>query len=339
METVSTAKVLVYQVYGIALSSDYSFANRLIKTDRNPDLSFICSNKAPAKSWRRSRPAYVSSLLTDNGRCTFSYYEEKDYDVMHFSDIADFYIWPKRIICHILKKKYEYLVEILLLGMVLSLWLEKNGVPVLHTAAVMTDKGVVAFLGSNGQGKSSLAGSMIQAGCRLITDDILAVERNNGTFFGQPGYPQLRLWPKGAEHFLGQYKKLTKVNPLYSKRNVPVDSEFGLGSFCEVSKPLACFYLLDRNDSSDECIRTKIERVSPANAVIEMVRNSFLADLVDGLGIQPQRLGFFAKMAEKIPMRRIVYTSNLGYLSDVKQAILEDINQMDVNHKSIKLCS
>ena len=182
---------------------------------------------------------------------------------------------------------------------------------------------LLCFLGSNGQGKSSLAGSMIQAGCRLLTDDILAVECIDGTFFGRPGYPQLRLWPKGAKHFLGHYKKLSRVNPVYSKRIVPVDSEFGPGSFCEVPEPLACFYLLARNDSS-ECTGTKIERVSPAHAVIEMVRNSFLADLVNSLGMQPQRLGFFAKMAEEIPMRRVTYTSNLDYLSDVQKVISED---------------
>ncbi len=316
----------VYRLFGLTMASNFPFRNRLAKGVESPDLRFTCTEKAPADSWKRSLPVFNSSGRTEDGQSILSIYHLTDYDLLHFTDVADFYLWPGRIICHLLNPNYDYLVEIRLLGTVLSYWLERSGIPALHAAAVVPEGGAIAFLAGHNGGKSSLAACFMQKGNPLLTDDILPVEYIGGNFIGRPGYPQMRLWPEEARYFLGGYRDLEQVHPLYSKRRVRVDSPGGLGTFCDLSQPLAGLYFLERRKPEEEAI--EIAPISPGAAVIELVRNSFSAQIVEAMQLRPQRLGIFARMVKKLPMRRVRYPSGFEHLLRVRQAILDDL----INH-------
>ena len=244
--------------------------------------------------------------------------------MLRFTEIADFFLWPEHIFCNLLDPAYGYLVEIQLLGIVLSFWLERQGIPMLHAAASVVENRAFAFLSANRGSKSSLAAALMQSNYPLLTDDILPVGKCYNRFIGHPGYPQMRLWPDQAVYFLGHYQELEHVHPAYSKRRVPVGVD-GLGTFCETSKPLACLYLPQRHDPSNGVGAIEIGPVSPGDAVIELVRHSFLATIVEAIGLQEERLGFFAQLALQVPMRRILYPSGLEHLPSVREAILKDI--------------
>ena len=127
-----------------------------------------------------------------------------------------------RIICHNTEAHSDGLVEICLLGIAFSLWLEMRAVRALHTSAVVKAGLVVAFVGGNGDGKSSLAGAMMEAGCPLITDDLLPIRDSHGSFIAYPSCSQMRLWPEEARFFLGHYESLQKVHPEHEKRKVHI---------------------------------------------------------------------------------------------------------------------
>lgn len=218
-------------------------------------------------------------------------------------------------------------VEVQLLGIVLACWLEWQGIPALHASAVVVDDRAVAFLSTGGGGKSSSAVALMQAGNPLLADDIVPLERSGEAFVGRPGYPQMRMWPEQAEHFLGYYESLELVYPGYTKRRVPVE-ENGLGPFCAASRPLACLYLPERREVVDWGVRTEITPVPRREALMALIAHSFVPHLVEAMGLQPRRLSFFAELTARVPVRRIFYPSGLDHLPRVRRAIQSDISSV-----------
>ena len=84
----------------------------------------------------------------------------------------------------------------------LSFSMVRLGWEPLHATAVLTDRGVVAFLGNSGDGKSTLAALLVRHGCKLVTDDMLVLIRDRGTWLAQPGPPRLKLYRDMADHIL-----------------------------------------------------------------------------------------------------------------------------------------
>src|SRR3954468_22899858 len=85
----------------------------------------------------------------------------------------------------------------------LSFSMVRLGREPLHATAVATDRGVLAFLGNSGDGKSTLAALLLRHGCTLVTDDMLVLARARGRWLAQPGPPRLKLYRHMADHVLG----------------------------------------------------------------------------------------------------------------------------------------
>jgi hypothetical protein len=87
-----------------------------------------------------------------------------------------------------------------LVGRVLPWAAVLRGREVLHASAVAFDGRAVAFVGPSGAGKTSLATRLLLRGARLVTDDVLAVERRgDGTIVAHPGAALLALRPAELE--------------------------------------------------------------------------------------------------------------------------------------------
>lgn len=315
----------VYGLYGLRLASDFPFANLEPEEAGEPHLTFHLADAPPVTGWKEGAPDFATSPELDGAEESLVYVYRRDgYDVLRFTDVADFYLRPDLIVCHLLDPAYDYLVEIYLLGVVFSLWMELRGTPALHASAVVVGGKAAAFLATNKGGKSSLSAVLMQAGHPLLTDDILGVERGEGVFRGLPGYPRMRMWPDQALHFLGRYEDLEIVHPAYSKRRVPV-GEGGLGTFHEGPAPLACFYLPERRDPAERGTKTEITAVPRAEALMMLLGQSFVPHTVEGLGLQPRRLSFFAPLVVQVPMRRISYPEGYEYIFGVRRAILDDL--------------
>jgi hypothetical protein len=319
----------LYSLYGVTLASDFPFANRLSQGFGISNVTFSMVESSPAVGWEKTAPVFAHPILIDSGASLLYVYRQQDYHVLRFTEVADFYLWPERIVCHLLDPAYEYKVEIDLLGFVFSLWLELQGTPALHASAAVVGDRAVVFLATNSGGKSSLAASLMQAGCPLLTDDILPVERHGGVFKGRPGYPQMRMWPEQAQHFLGYYEELDIVHPAYSKRCVPVGAD-GFGTFCDASQPLACFYLPERRDPVEWGTGIEFTQISGVEGLMSLLGQSFIPNTVEALGLRANRLGLLAQMVSQVPVRRVVYPDGFDYLPSVRQAIIDDLANLSL---------
>ncbi len=318
-----------HRIFGLTLASDFDFATKLAPGSGAPTLTFNRTSSAPvAGGWEDVVPAYASPYRTSAGESRVCLYRSEGLDVLRFAGLADFYLWPDHIVCHAAPEVADALLEICFLGAVLSFWLECQGVPTLHASAVVSRGRAVAFLSSNKGGKTSLAAALLPAGCSLLTDDILALERRGDVFVGRPGYPQMRMWPEEASHFLGGFAGLESVHPELNKLRVPVGDGW-LGEFCADSQPLSRIYIPSRRSGKEVGDRVEVQRLPPAAALIELVRNSFTGRIVEGLGQQERRLGFFADLVVRVPVCRLVYPSGLRLLPVVGEAVLRDVQASD----------
>jgi hypothetical protein len=134
----------------------------------------------------------------------------------------------------------------------------------------------------------------------------------------------MRMWPDQAGHFAPDRASLTPVHPYIEKKRVPVGNG-GVGAFCEELCPVRGLYLPERRDDVDV---VDIRPVPPGEAVIELVRGSFVAPLIEEAGWQARRLPLLARIAERVPVRRLIYPNGTEHLSGVAHKIEKDISML-----------
>ncbi len=320
-----------YDLFGLRLTTSFPFATHLEIAPGQPGIPFEIVSEAPL-SWDPTtlEVAYRSPMLGEDGETILRIYRLGEVDVLSFTEVADFYLFPEKIIAYPVKVEEfvsSVLVEIRLLGAVMAYLLEKRGMPALHASAVVIGNSAVGFLGSNRGGKTSLAASFVENGSSLLTDDILAVEDTGNEMMARSGYPQMRMWPPVAEHFLGpRWSDLPTVHPDLSKRRVGVGSQLGgWGRFCTEPRPLRRLYLPQRLEDQDADETIQIKALSPRNSVIELIRHSFLPTLTAGLGWEGRRLGLLSKVAEKLQVCRLTYPSGFQHLDRVRESVVADL--------------
>lgn len=316
------ATARTYSIFGTILASDYAFRSRLPEASSPPDCSFTCATEPPVPDdWTSSGPVMEGRYRLETGEPEFAVHRHADFEVMRFARGANFYLWPDRIVCELWDPSVRSSVELTFLGLVLSYWLERRGVLMLHASSVVVDGVGVLFLATKQGGKSSLAAAMLQRGCSLLSDDISPIRFDGTSFQVYPGYPQMRLWPTEATRFLGHFEDLERVHPSETKRQVPVGAN-GLGSFCASPRTLGSIYVPEREntDRGDIHIATRAH----SQAVIDLVRHSFAPHLVEAVGLQPKRLALFSQLVQHVPVRTLRYPSGFDHLPAVSERLLAD---------------
>ncbi len=215
------------------------------------------------------------------------------------------------------------LIEAQCLGPASALWLELNNVLALHASAVVVDDAAIAFLQDSGSGKSTLTATFLSHQHALLTDDILAVNVTPQTVCGRPGYPQLRLSPQVAQHFVADTDKLTSLHPRLEKKRIPVGMS-GLGTFYKRPATISHIYVLNRVE--DDGAPITIRDLTPADGLRELIRGSSAANTTDGLGLQQHRIPRLARIAETVPIRRLTYPCGMHHLHDIYQSVVNDID-------------
>jgi hypothetical protein len=212
-------------------------------------------------------------------------------------------------------------VACLFLGPVCALLLELDGTPCLHASAVQVGEVAVSLAGPSGIGKSSLAASLVRAGCPLLSDDIVPLRLNGGRGLVIPGYPQMKLSPDVGRRLPVVINQPPQDLPGSDKRQVPVGR--GWGSFSREVLPLEAIYVLEREAVADSAVR--LLPLGPAESLLELLRFSFCARLVERLGLQPRRFPRLAAVASSVKVQRLRFPSDLERLDTMSSAILSDL--------------
>jgi hypothetical protein len=257
---------------------------------------------------RQGAPADIMVLEDDRG------------PVVRFTRSADYLFEGDTIRCRLLEDELGYLVRIHLFGMVMALWMELRGIPVLHASGVVVGGRAVGFLAKKTGGKTSLAAAMVRAGYHLLSDDLLPLEATSAGSLARPSYPQFRMEPDAGQHFVARFDRLPIVHPSFEKRRVPAHL---LGEFQPTPAPLAAIYVPQRVDDGD----IEISPIPGAERLVELLRESFLPEMVAAFGLEPQRLRMLGNVAKTIPIKRLRYPAGFDRLPEVVRAIEEDVHE------------
>ena len=312
-----------WAIYGLVLTTPHRFANRVVPTDAPADL-WVRPVTAPpiAPGWQDIAPGFRSELMIDDHQHYLDVIVAPDATVFHFSEVVDFFVLDDGIAYQAHDEAYDFMVELHLLGYVLSFWLERAGWPALHASGIVVGEHVIGFLGSHGTGKTSLAATMIGRGYPLATDDLLALTPTPDGYLARPGYPQMRMWPEQARYFLG-HDDLERVNRAKQKLRVPVGPD-GLGAFDGAIRPLAALYAPQRYDGDE----VTFSDLRPGPALFRLVQDSYLVGIIEGAGLASGRFATLADLVARAPVRVVRYPNGLHLLPDVVERIAQDARSL-----------
>ena len=206
-----------------------------------------------------------------------------------------------------------------LLGPVLGLLLRLRGVTCLHASAVGFGDSAVAFVGSEGAGKSTTAAALARDGRAILSDDVVALAEIDGSFYVHPAYPYLCLWPESAQSIYGSADALPRFSPNYEKRCLSLKSQ--KLQFESRLLPLKAIYILGERRPDPA---PTIERISAQKSILALVANTFATNVVD----REMRAREFAALGRLVPcisVREVFAHADPARLPDLCRRIREDV--------------
>ena len=209
-----------------------------------------------------------------------------------------------------------------LLGPVLGILLRLRGVTCLHASAVAFGDTAVAFVGSEGAGKSTTAAALARHGHAILSDDVVALAEHNGSFFVHPAYPYLCLWPESVESLYGSPDALPRFSANYEKRFLSLGKQEL--RFAERALPLAAIYILgDRRGDPAPLV----EELAPQKAFLALVANTFATNTLDS-GMRAKEFEILARLAPSVPIRALCAHQDASRLSDLCNLLDEEARKL-----------
>jgi hypothetical protein len=188
-----------------------------------------------------------------------------------------------------------------LLGPVLGVLLRLRGVTCLHASAVAFADHAIAFVGSEGAGKSTTAALMARKGCAVISDDVVALVERDGGYFVNPAYPYLCLWPDSVTMVYGPDKQLPSFSRSWEKRLLSLAGN-NL-RFEGQALPLGAIFVLGERSSAPDA--PFLEQLTPREGLLALVANSYATNLLEK-EMRASEFEFLGRMLRTVPIRRLV---------------------------------
>jgi hypothetical protein len=200
-----------------------------------------------------------------------------------------------------------------ILGTAMAFILRQRGLLVLHASCVARGDMAIAFLGSSGWGKSTLATAFHQQGYRLITDDVMALHLDTATPMVVPSFPEVKLLPD-AMAAVGT-DAMPMLQSLSHKQIQRLETRFALGPV-----PLKHLFVLRSGDFNH------IQPVPRAQAFSELIQHSRAAKMLHDETCKIQHFHQCSRLATAIPMAYLERPRSLDQLPQLIEFIESHLN-------------
>jgi hypothetical protein len=205
-------------------------------------------------------------------------------------------------------------VDHLYLNQVMPLALSRQGKLVLHASAVDIGGQGAAFLGESGRGKSTLAASFASEGTRFLTDDGLRLDWVGDRCMILPSHPSIRLWKDSQDELIAQDIAIAPAVNFTSKARFLAGPGI---AFCDEARPLRRVFFLGEGNA----LVPTIEPLRPAEALIELVKHSFLLD-IESRDMLARHFDDLTRLAELPIYFRLDYPRRYKTLAVVREMIV-----------------
>jgi len=306
-----------FHVYGVHVTSDRPFDLPPISATSHPvtEVAFregVAADVAQVPVEARRPEPWFTALTLDDG----SMY-------VRWGELGEVMVAPdgSQVTHRPLAAGDERVFERFLFGQALSFALVRQGFEPLHAAVIAIDGAAVALVGDCTFGKSTLAAAFVKAGYRLLTDDLLLIDRRGGQFLACPGTGRLKLQADSASAFLGQRDGI----PLHA---ASTKQTFQLAA-TEVQRtplPLCQMLMLPDPAERDTARAIDISRLPRAAACHRLLKNSFNVEILDANRVARQ-FAFAADLASGVDAYAIRYPPGLDRVAAVRHALISSVNQ------------
>lgn len=218
------------------------------------------------------------------------------------------------IIFYTTKKNNFYEIRHLVLNHVIPLVLNLKGIETIHASSILTQNGVVGFVGESGFGKSTIAAWLINYGQTLLSDDALPILLEPEGICTISGPPEINL----RYHLLSNLKVFNSVICKF-----PHKACFALNKkqHVEGKFPLKNIYFL----KPDEKIRhIKINEMKKTEALVCLLKQTYRLDIEDKLMLKRQ-LHTLEKIVNNIPAKVLFYPKAMPDPEKICLLLLKDI--------------
>jgi hypothetical protein len=248
--------------------------------------------------------------------------------LLRFNEVADFFVSGdgQKIVCEPKPETPPNTIQHILLDQVIPLVINLKGGEALHASAVLTQYGIISFVGSTGMGKSTVAATFLKAGYPLLSDDCLALVEKDQNIYALPAYPGLRLWKDSASWLFGNEKAYNTVAHYTNKYQVEIETK--KESFSTDPQLLKRIYNLFDTSEIGGKTDIVIERLSPRESFMTLVRAAFRLDITDR-NMLTRQFHFLKRVASCVSVCRLIFPRNFNLLPAVREAILNDLKDLD----------
>ena len=225
-------------------------------------------------------------------------------------------------------------VESFILGPILGCVLRLRQRICIHASVMEFGGKAFAFVGNKGAGKSTTAAALLQAGARLISDDVAVLNAGSpvdATVY--PGYPSVRLFPKILSIFGLDKSNYKQVVSSMDKCYVPlIDTNKALDdadNWQFNSQPCQLTTIYTLNARQPDLHRTKIQTLSTQQALISLAPHGYARRILNK-NQRAEEFSFMAKLSQRINVKSIDRPDTLERLPQVAEDILADVSNTSV---------
>jgi hypothetical protein len=208
------------------------------------------------------------------------------------------------------------LVRLFFFGSVMGLVCHQRGLLPLHASAVAFDGEAIAFCGPPRMGKSTLAAFCVEAGARLVADDILVVSTGSGSHaIVNPGMPKVKLWRDALEALGRNTEGLHPDWARAEKFHVPA----GPSAATEPVR-LSRIFILDVDENAGAGVTSAL---SGAEAVSGLIQNTYRPEFLD---LAHRRAAHFAdcvRLSSLTPVVRLRRRRDTAWLMRTALMLME----------------
>jgi hypothetical protein len=203
-----------------------------------------------------------------------------------------------------------------ILGRVFAVALDREGVIALHGSAVALGGVAVAFLAPKFHGKSTTATALVNAGGRLLADDLVPVTPGASPMV-LPSVPIVQLWPDSARRVAGS------ASPVSTDQKAPKLQVAWTGSERNATDPvpLAAVYLLAPVRPEPTGV-VRRHRVSGIEAALALLGQAKVGTLL-GAERRSELLHRMADLSNEVPVYRLEIPRDFDRIGELTSSVLK----------------
>ena len=239
-------------------------------------------------------------------------------DYVRWDDLFEFLIAPdgRQILVQTFGEVDLAALEVYLFGAVLSFSLIKLGWEPIHATVVVVEGRGVALMGQPGEGKSTLAARFIAEGNRVLTDDLLLMDKVDDGFLGRSGLPRLKLNADSFERLAPDLDALGAFNPVSGKMVL----RLGDSMFETRSVPIVKLYKVEPAGREEPPASRLIRGADGFSALTQNVFNS----VVTAPARLTRQLAFAQDVGASLPIAELAVPRDFDRLPETVAFIQDD---------------